>query len=43
MVVDLTTIRPLQNDGVKQTLRRRGQEAEAPKVHAHRFRHTFAT
>ena len=35
--------RPLQNNGVKQMLRRLGREAGVAKVHAHRFRHTFAT
>ncbi len=33
----------LQNNGVKQMLRRLGRLAGVPKVHAHRFRHTFAT
>jgi len=33
----------LQSDGLKQLLRRLGQRADVPKVHAHRFRHTFAT
>ncbi len=33
----------LRNNGLKQMLRRRGREAGLPKVHAHRFRHTFAT
>ena len=35
--------RPLQNNGVKQMLRRLGREAGVAKVHAHRFRHTFVT
>ncbi len=35
--------RPLQNNGVKQMLRRLGRLAVVAKVHAHRFRHTFAT
>jgi len=35
--------RPLQNNGVKQMLRRLGLQAGVAKVHAHRFRHTFAT
>ena len=35
--------RPLQNNGVKQMLRRLGRLAGVAKVHAHRFRHTFAT
>ncbi len=34
---------PLQNNGVKQMLRRLGRQAGLLKVHAHRFRHTFAT
>ncbi|MEE8550158.1 MAG: site-specific integrase [Gemmatimonadota bacterium] len=34
---------PLQNNGVKQMLRRLGRQTGVPKVHAHRFRHTFAT
>jgi integrase/recombinase XerC/integrase/recombinase XerD len=34
---------PLQNNGVKQMLRRLGRQAGVDKVHAHRFRHTFAT
>ncbi len=34
---------PLQNNGVKQMLRRLGRSAGVAKVHAHRFRHTFAT
>ncbi len=33
----------LQANGVKQMLRRLGRNAGIPKVHAHRFRHTFAT
>jgi integrase/recombinase XerC len=33
----------LRPNGPKQMLRRRGREAGLPKVHAHRFRHTFAT
>jgi len=34
---------PLQPNGLKQLLRRLGRQAGLPKVHAHRFRHTFAT
>ena len=34
---------PLQNNGVKQMLRRLGRQTGLLKVHAHRFRHTFAT
>ncbi len=34
------TLRP---NGLKQMLRRLGRQAGMPKVHAHRFRHTFAT
>ncbi len=34
---------PLRSNGLKQMLRRRGREAGIAKVHAHRFRHTFAT
>jgi integrase/recombinase XerC len=30
-------------NGLKQMLRRFGSRAGVPKVHAHRFRHTFAT
>jgi integrase/recombinase XerC len=33
----------LQPNGVKQMLRRLGRVTGLPKVHAHRFRHTFAT
>lgn len=33
----------LRPNGLKQMLRRRGREAGIAKVHAHRFRHTFAT
>ena len=33
----------LQPNGVKQLLRRLGRRAGVAKVHAHRFRHTFAT
>jgi site-specific recombinase XerD len=33
----------LRPNGVKQMLRRLGRSAGLPKVHAHRFRHTFAT
>ena len=33
----------LQPNGLKQLLRRRGREAGIAKIHAHRFRHTFAT
>jgi len=33
----------LRPNGLKQILRRRGRDAGVPKVHAHRFRHTFAT
>jgi len=34
---------PLQPNGLKQLLRRLGKKTGIPKVHAHRFRHTFAT
>jgi site-specific recombinase XerD len=34
---------PLQANGLKQMLRRLGRETGIAKVHAHRFRHTFAT
>lgn len=34
---------PLGNNGLKQVLRRLGRRAGVAKVHAHRFRHTFAT
>jgi integrase/recombinase XerC/integrase/recombinase XerD len=33
----------LQPNGLKQLLRRLGRTTGVPKVHAHRFRHTFAT
>ena len=33
----------LQPNGLKQMLRRLGRRTGIPKVHAHRFRHTFAT
>ena len=33
----------LRPNGLKQLLRRLGRQASLPKVHAHRFRHTFAT
>ena len=33
----------LRPNGLKQLLRRLGRDAGIPKVHAHRFRHTFAT
>ncbi len=33
----------LRPNGVKQMLRRLGRTTGLPKVHAHRFRHTFAT
>ena len=33
----------MQPNGLKQLLRRLGKEAGLTKVHAHRFRHTFAT
>ena len=33
----------LKPNGLKQMLRRLGRQAGLPKVHAHRFRHTFAT
>src|SRR5439155_26114272 len=33
----------LQPNGLKQLLRRLGRTSGVPKVHAHRFRHTFAT
>jgi integrase/recombinase XerC len=40
------TLRPgiaLRPNGLKQLLRRLGRQASLSKVHAHRFRHTFAT
>ncbi len=40
------TLRPdtaLQTNGVKQRFRRLGKRARVSNVHAHRFRHTFAT
>jgi integrase len=40
------TLRPgvaLRPNGLKQLLRRLGRQAGLSKVHAHRFRHTFAT
>ncbi len=33
----------LQPNGLKQLLRRLGRSAGIPRVHAHRFRHTFTT
>jgi site-specific recombinase XerD len=33
----------LKPNGLKQMLRRLGRQAGMPKVHAHRFRHSFAT
>jgi integrase/recombinase XerC/integrase/recombinase XerD len=33
----------LHSNGIKQMLRRLGHKTGLPKVHAHRFRHTFAT
>jgi len=33
----------LHSNGIKQMLRRLGRKTGLPKVHAHRFRHTFAT
>jgi integrase/recombinase XerC len=33
----------LHSNGIKQMLRRLGRKTGMPKVHAHRFRHTFAT
>lgn len=33
----------LKPNGLKQMLRRLGRQTGMPKVHAHRFRHTFAT
>ena len=33
----------LRPNGLKQLLRRLGRAAGVPRVHAHRFRHTFAT
>ena len=33
----------LHSNGIKQMLRRVGRRTGLPKVHAHRFRHTFAT
>jgi integrase/recombinase XerC len=35
--------RPLASNGLKQMLRRLGRRAGVERVHAHRFRHTFAT
>ena len=40
------TLRPsvaLQSNGLKQMLRRLARQTGIPRVHAHRFRHTFAT
>jgi integrase/recombinase XerC/integrase/recombinase XerD len=33
----------VQPNGIKQLLRRLGKKTGLPKVHAHRFRHSFAT
>lgn len=43
LFVSLKRKRPLQPNAVKQMLRRLGRQTGIPKVHAHRFRHTFAT
>jgi site-specific recombinase XerD len=40
---DLVAGVSLQPNGLKQLLRRLGRKTGIPKVHAHRFRHTFAT
>ena len=42
-VVALAPGTALQPNGLKQLLRRLGTKTGLPKVHAHRFRHTFAT
>lgn len=34
---------PLRSNGLKQMLRRLARRSGVPRVHAHRFRHTFAT
>ena len=39
----LTDDQPLRPNGLKQLLRRLGKRTGIAKVHAHRFRHTFAT
>ena len=39
----LRTTAYLHSNGIKQMLRRLGRKTGLPKVHAHRFRHTFAT
>jgi integrase len=39
----LTADVPLRPNGLKQLLRRLGKRTGIKKVHAHRFRHTFAT
>jgi integrase/recombinase XerC len=39
----LRTAAYLHSSGIKQMLRRLGRKTGLPKVHAHRFRHTFAT
>jgi integrase/recombinase XerC/integrase/recombinase XerD len=41
--VGLRPLVMLKPNGVKQLLRRLGRSTGLPKVHAHRFRHTFAT
>lgn len=43
LFLSLKKKRPLQPNAVKQMLRRLGRQTGIPKVHAHRFRHTFAT
>jgi len=43
LFVSMFRKQPLQPNAVKQMLRRLGRETGIPKVHAHRFRHTFAT
>ena len=43
LFVSMKKKQPLQPNGIKQMLRRLGRQTGIPKVHAHRFRHTFAT
>jgi integrase/recombinase XerC len=40
--LDATGREPLQPNGVKIMLKRRGQRVGMPRLHAHQFRHTFA-
>jgi site-specific recombinase XerD len=43
LFVSMKKKQPLQPNAVKQMLRRLGKQSGISRVHAHRFRHTFAT